>query len=114
MYCDLLKSHEDLKFTSFSKQNSYFLFQIILNDTINRDRVILELRKYGIGVSIHYATPVPLMSYYKNNMDTKLVIFSNAVNYANKSISLPVHPNLNPDDIGYVCKNLIKILDNLC
>lgn len=114
LYCDLLESREDILFTSFSKQNSYFLFQIILKSTINRDKVMLELKKYGIGVSIHYATPVPLMSYYKNKYGYQPIDFPNAVNYANHSISLPVHQNLNADDIDYVCKKIINILDKLC
>jgi len=110
LYCQLLKNEENISYTSFSEKNSYFLFQIILNDNVDRDRVLLLLQENGIGVSIHYATPVPYMSYYKNKYGYKTGDFPNAENYGNQSISIPVHPNLNNEDINHVCATLLKIL----
>ena len=65
LYCQLLEDIEGVSFVPFSKSHSYFLFQIILDDKFDRDLVLSELKKNNIGVSIHYATPVPFMSYYK-------------------------------------------------
>ena len=112
LYCELLKNRDDISFTKYSDNNSYFLFQVILNKSINRDKVLLGLKENGIGVSIHYATPVPLMSYYKNKYGYKEVNFPNAVYYGDKSISLPVHSKLAADDIEYICNNLITIMEN--
>ena len=56
------------------------------------------------------ATPVPLMSYYKNKYKCKAKDFTNAVNYGNQSISLPVHQNLSETKIEYICETIIKLV----
>jgi len=110
-YCELLKDSNKILFTDFSEENSYFLFQIILTDLIDRDQIIMGLKENGIGVSIHYATPLPLMSYYKNKYGYQVGDFPNALRYGSQSISLPVYSNLNDNDIEYVCTTLIKIIE---
>ena len=109
-YCELLKNREEISFTNYSDDHSYFLFQIVLDKSIDRDRVLLGLKEHGIGVSIHYATPVPLMSYYKDKYGYQADDFPNAVHYGSQSISLPVHPKLDSSDIEYVCKTLFRIV----
>ncbi len=109
LYCQLLEDHKNLYFAKYNSNSSFFLFQIILNNNINRDKVIKALRDGGIGFSIHYATPVPLMSYYKNKYGYSEKDFPNAVGYANSSISLPVHPKLTKSDIEYICRVLKKM-----
>jgi dTDP-4-amino-4,6-dideoxygalactose transaminase len=111
LYCELLKNLDCLSYLDYSKENSYFLFQIIFDENINRDEVLMELKNSGIGVSIHYATPVPLMSYYKNKYSYQDQDFPNAVRYGNQSISLPIHSNLTEDDIKYVCTILTNYLE---
>jgi len=108
-YCELLKNKNGISFTKYSDDHSYFLFQIILDNSVDRDKVLLGLKENGIGVSIHYATPVPLMSYYKRKYGYIADDFPNAVHYGEHSISLPVHAMLSEEDIEYVCSTLIKI-----
>ena len=110
-YSTKLKN-KNISFTEYSDDCSYFLFQIILSEEINRDKILFSLMKKEIGVSIHYATPVPLMSYYKNKYGYNSGEFPNAENYADKSISLPVHSNLSNEDILYVCENLFEAMEN--
>ena len=112
-YCELLDGEKRIKFTPFSEKNSYFLFQIILDKTINRDEILLMLKQKGMCLSIHYATPVPAMSYYKNKYGYKTNDFPNSEFYGNQSISLPVHPGLTFKDIKYVCHYLLKSLNNI-
>jgi perosamine synthetase len=111
LYCELLKLRGDISYTDYSDDNSYFLFQIILDNSIDRDKILMGLKENGIGVSIHYATPVPLMSYYKNKYGYINEDFPNAVKYGNQSISLPVHAMLSDEDIKHVCSTLIKLLE---
>ena len=99
-----------ISFTSYTDSNSYFLFQIIIDDKINRDKVLCMLQDHDIGVSIHYATPVPLMSYYKNKYDYKIGDFPNAEKYANQTISLPIHPKLSEIDMDYIAFSIKKII----
>ena len=77
---------------------------------MDREKVILGLKDKNIGFSIHYATPVPLMSYYKNKYGFKNGQFNNAEKYGQKNISLPVHSNLNQEDIEYICNAIQGIL----
>ncbi len=106
LYCQILKDNKNIYFTKYTNEHSYFLFQIKLNNNINRDSVVFGLKDKGIGFSIHYATPVPLMSYYKNKYGYTKNDFPNALEFAEKSISLPVHPKLRNDDIEYICEVL--------
>jgi len=111
-YSQLLKEDSRIKFSEYSKNNSYFLFQVILNESVDRDKILLDLKQKNIGVSIHYATPVPLMAYYKNKYGYRDADFPNAVFYGNQSISLPVHPKLKQSEIEYVCSVLLEALEN--
>ncbi len=112
LYCEILQNRNEISFTEYSDNHSYFLFQVILNKSINRDKILVGLKENGIGVSIHYATPVPLMSYYKNKYAYTVGDFPHAVHYGNQSISLPVHSKLEGIHIEYICQNLITIMEN--
>ncbi|MBA65871.1 MAG: cell wall biogenesis protein [Candidatus Marinimicrobia bacterium] len=104
LYCDLLKNEDKILLNNFHDDCSYFLYQIVLSHDVNRDQVLLYLKENGIGVSIHYANPVPLMSYYKNKYGYSKGNFINAEYYSNKNISLPVHAKLSNEDIKYICR----------
>ena len=110
LYFELLQGENNIILSKINKDCSYFLYQINLKDSIKRDKVLLELKKKGIGVSVHYATPVPLMSFYKNKYGYKKGDFLNAEIYSNSNISLPVHSNLSKNDINYICKTIKIIL----
>ena len=82
---------------------TYLFFQIRLNPEVSasRDKLVNHLKENGIGVSIHYATPVPQLSYYKkNNRET----FPNAEYIADCSISLPVAPHIRGEDVIRLAK----------
>ena len=113
LYCEILKENQNISFTEYTDEHSYFLFQIKLNKKISRDQVAFGLKDKGMGFSIHYATPVPLLSYYSNKYGYKNNDFPNALEYANQSISLPVHSKLNNHDIKLICQELNSILEEI-
>ena len=51
-----------ISFLKFSKNCSYFIFQVFVK---NRDKILKVLKEKKIGVSVHYATPLPLISLQK-------------------------------------------------
>jgi dTDP-4-amino-4,6-dideoxygalactose transaminase len=112
-YCKLFKHRKEVLYTEYSSEHSYFLFQIILKNFVKRDEVLMNLKENGIGISIHYATPVPLMTYYRKKYDYKIKDFPNAVTYGKQSISLPVHSKLKLNDIKYVVEILNNTLDRI-
>ena len=94
-YIKIFSSLNKIQTQKFDKNHSYFIFQIFLPSEKIRNSVLKEFKIKNIGSSIHYATPVPLMSYYKKKYNLKNKNFPNAEKYGKTSISLPVHPFIN-------------------
>ena len=108
-YSKHLIKEKKIKFPKFSKDNSYFIFQILCN---NRDKIAQDLKKLNIGTSIHYATQLPKMSYYKKKYNLNLKNFKNAEAYAKNNISLPNYPKLKYSEIKFICSKIIRLLNN--
>ena len=100
-YLKNLENIKEIKCMPYSSKCSFFVFQIFCK---NRDKLLKEFKKKKIGVSIHYATPLPQMSYYKRKYNFKKVIFQNAKRYADTNISLPVYPSLKLKELNKVVK----------
>ncbi len=90
-YIKSLKNVDEVKCMPYSNNCSFFVFQIFCK---NRDKLLKKFKEKKIGVSIHYATPLPSMTYYKNRYNLSMVNFKKAKVYANTNISLPVYPSL--------------------
>ena len=43
-----------------------------------------KFKKLGIGVSVHYGTPLPNMTYYKNKYKINALNFINSKNYGDR------------------------------
>ena len=105
---NLIKS-DNIIFEPYSSDNSYFIFQIFCN---RRDFVLKKFKELGIGVSVHYSTPVNQMSYYKNKYKINQKDYKNSNLYSKMNISLPVYPKLKNIEIDFICKTLIKLTKN--
>lgn len=104
-YEKFLKNCDSINFSKFSENNSYFIFQIFVNQKI-RNNLIKKIIKKGIGCSIHYANPIPFFDYYREPKYKNK--FKNALKYSKTNISLPVHHNLKLEDIKYISRILIQ------
>ena len=100
---------KNISFTPFSKNNSYFIFQIFCQ---NRNEILEELKKKKIGVSVHYMKPIPEMTYYKEKYKISKKYYLKASQYANTNISLPVYPSLKIEDVDYISQIIVKLLSN--
>jgi len=105
-YIKNLNKSDNIIFEPYSSDNSYFIFQIFCN---KRDYVLKKFKELGIGVSVHYSTPVNQMSYYKNKYKIKQKDYKNSNLYSKMNISLPVYPSLKNFEIDFICKTLIKL-----
>jgi perosamine synthetase len=110
IYNELLSGVDEIEYVNYNEDNSYFLFQISLSNKIDRNKLIHQLKDSGIGVSIHYAKPVPLMDYYKNKYGYVASHFPNAYHYAESNLSLPVHQFIKNDDIKFICNKIKSLL----
>ena len=104
-YIKNLNSEKKISFLKFSKNCSYFIFQVFVK---NRDKILKVLKEKKIGVSVHYATPLPLMTYYKKKYDLNKKDFVNSIRYAKSNISLPNHPFLKNNEIDFICDTIKK------
>ena len=65
----------------YSNNSSFFVFQIFCK---NRDKILKNLKKNKIGVSVHYTNPLPKMTYYKRKYKLDIKNFKNAVLWGKK------------------------------
>lgn len=75
-----------------------------------RPDIVAELKARGIGSSVYYPAPVPMMTYYRETYGTREDAFPVASRISAGSISLPVGPHLAPDDMAYVADGLKQAL----
>jgi len=75
-----------------------------------RTKVINFLNKNGLGTSIYYPKPVPLMSYYKKKYKYKVKDFKNASTISEQSIALPVGPHVSIKNLNFISKKVKESL----
>ena len=91
----------------YSSNCSFFIFQIFCK---KRDKILKELKKKNIGVSVHYAKCLPKMTYYKKKYNLNAKHFKNSDIYGSTNISLPIYPNLKMQEINKICKTIINLV----
>ncbi len=115
-YVSKLKDNENIGILMNKKQHSIssnYCFTIILKKRLSklRDQIIDELKKTGIGTSIYYPGPVPLLKYYKKKYGLKFKSFPNAASISKNSISFPTAPHVNKSDIDKIVFNVNKVIN---
>ncbi len=109
-YYKILSKNRKIKLPKFDKGSSYFIFQIFLNRNI-RDKILNFFKNCKIGVSIHYAKPVPDMLYYKNKYKLNQTNYKNSKIYADTNISLPISENITKEEVKYICNKLLEAIN---
>ena len=87
--------------------SSFHLAVIQLDDKQIHQKVFAGMRKNGIGVQLHYS-PVHLQPFYKE-FGFKKGDFPKAEEYASRSFSLPLYPELT----NYNLREIVQILKEL-
>ena len=83
------------------------IYPIQLNRALDRDCVMLELKKKGIETGIHYYPNHKLSIYHDSNIN-----LINTENIYSQLLTLPLHTDLNVEDIKYICNNLLDNVRN--
>ena len=89
---------------------SYFIFQIFVK---HRDKMLKLLKLKRYQVSVHYATPLPLMTYYNRKYKLNNKFFIKTANYAKTNISLPCYPKMKMRDVDKISRVIINGLKNV-
>lgn len=96
---------------NFFLSSNYCLSIIFKNLNFkNRTKTIKFLNSKGIGTSIYYPKPVPLMTYYKKKYSLSEKEFPCASKISYQSIALPIGPHVSISDIKYISKNIKSTL----
>lgn len=87
-------------------RHTYFFYQLRLTEEshVSRDQLIEELKKNGIGCSVYYATPVHLMSLYREKLGYKKGDMPESEKVAMETVALPIHPLVDENDIERMAK----------
>lgn len=89
--------------------SSFHLMVVLLPRSISRRTVFLRMRDAGFGVNIHYI-PVHTQPYYLR-LGFALGDFPVAEDYYRRCLSLPLFPDLQPQEVQEICANLIECCD---
>lgn len=109
-YDRLLKKNKNVILPRISESDSYFVYQILLKNKKGKNSLLKAFKDKGIGCSVHYGTPLPLMTYYKKKYRIPLNKIANAKNYGDNVLSLPVYPKLTNKNIDYICQVVNKTI----
>ncbi|MEA3442828.1 MAG: DegT/DnrJ/EryC1/StrS family aminotransferase [Chloroflexota bacterium] len=104
-----------IPFSSPEVKRSWFVYVVTLADRYsqeNRDNVLQELRRRGIGCS-NYFTPIHLQPFYVEMFGFKKGDFPVTEHVSERTIALPFYNNLSEDEIDFVVRSLKEIVSNL-
>lgn len=90
--------------------SSFHLYIVLYNcnkTTITNKSIFEKMNQKGVGVSFHYP-PVHTQPFYQK-LGFKMGNFPNAEEYAQRAISLPLHPILKYKDLEFIKGNLKSV-----
>lgn len=88
------------------RETSWHLYVIKIN---HRDEVIEKLKENGVGCSVHFI-PVHKHPYYKKKYGYIECNYPVANKVYEKSLSLPIYPDMTDEEVLFVIDNLKKIV----
>jgi perosamine synthetase len=76
---------------------------------VDRAEVISEMKRAGIGTSVHWL-PLHLHPYYRETFGCKPLDYPFAAAIYPELMTLPLYPDLTEDEVTYVCRTLKEII----
>ncbi|MDD5039766.1 MAG: DegT/DnrJ/EryC1/StrS family aminotransferase [Patescibacteria group bacterium] len=112
-YSHFLKKYsKDIQVPFIHKHNTHtwFVYVIkLLNTKINRDKLILQLKKQGIHTKA-YLPSIHLFEFYQKKYNYKKGIFPISENTSRYSLALPFYIGLSKSDVKFIINKLIKAI----
>ena len=117
MYIIKLKDWQEvgIPFSCPEVKRSWFVYVVVLEDRYskgNRDKILQELRKRGIGCS-NYFTPIHLQRFYVETFGFRQGEFPVTEHISERTVALPFYNNLGEPEIDLVVQSLKEIVSNL-
>jgi dTDP-4-amino-4,6-dideoxygalactose transaminase len=106
-----LKKAKDLQLPEVPEgcKHSWYLYTVRLKGATKkqRDRLVEDLKKNGIGAVACYMNPIHLMPFYAKLGKHRLPETEKA---SKQVLSLPVHPGVTPKQIDFIAETLLHLL----
>ena len=99
-----------LPYESRDHLHSWYLYTVRLKDGTEEERnsILDELKKHGIGAEAYYVNPVHQMPFYRENFGSAKLPETDK---ASKQVfSLPIHPAVTTEQIDYIGKTLQTLI----
>ena len=107
-YKNQLKSAIITPYIPKNYTSSWAQYSILLPDTINRDELIISLKKENIPSAVYYRTPLHLQKVF-NNLGLKRGSFPITEKISDKILSIPMSPYLTDNDQDKVLTTINKL-----
>jgi len=96
----------EIPYIKSDRTSSYHLYVIKVN---NRNELIEDLKHIGIGTSVHFI-PIHMHQYYKEKYEYNTIDYPVANEVFEKSVSLPIYPDMLDEEIDFVIRNVISLV----
>ena len=106
-FLDGIKGLDFLEFPENDEVSGHHLFSVLLPNWCSRDEVLHKLQEKGIGCAVNYRA-VHTLAYFRKTFGYKPEDFPVASEIGNRTISLPLYPKLQNDDVRNICEILIR------
>jgi perosamine synthetase len=95
-----------IPFVKPDRETAWHLYVIKID---NRDEVIEKLKSTGVGCSVHFI-PIHKHPYYKETYHYKNEDYPVANAVFEKSLSLPIYPDMSEEEVAFVIKKVKEIV----
>ena len=83
-----------------------FLLRIDGMTESERDEIIADMAREGIGLNVHYI-PLPMMTLFRN-LGFRMADYPNTLRLYLNEITLPLYNGLTPESVRVVCEKLLQ------
>ncbi len=116
IYTEAFDKMEEIQTPSVKadRESAWHLYVIRLNTEmlrIDRDLFIEELKKRGIGTSVHFI-PLHRQPFYKKRYHYRINDFKVSEELYEKIISLPIYPSMTECEVNRVIESVHEIIEN--
>jgi perosamine synthetase len=92
------------------KRHSWQTFHVLLDDSVNRNETMLNLREAGVGTN-YGAQCIPFMQYYQQKYKLNCrSLFPNSLRAYRQGLALPLYEKLTVSDIKMISKMVNRIV----
>jgi dTDP-4-amino-4,6-dideoxygalactose transaminase len=95
--------------------HAHYCHAVILKDDLSGSRsgVMAHLNARGVGTSVYYPRPVPLMTYFRTKYGFSDTAFPAASRLSDRSIALPVGPHLGLGEMHRIASMVMDAIDSV-